>query len=147
MTLQRYEPNGLFGRFHNELERMLAREERGYSHFPALATARWVPAVDVEETEDAYRVSADVPGMKPEDIDITLEKGVLTLKGERQSEHTADDNGVHHVERRSGSFLRRFSLPETVDAENVDASVEQGVLRVTINKKADSQPQKIAVRG
>lgn len=147
MNLQRYEPNGFFGRFHNDIERMLAREAREYSNFPASSSARWVPEVDVEETEDAYHVSADVPGMKPEDIDITLEKGVLTLKGERQSEHTADDDGVRHVERRSGSFLRRFSLPETVDAENVDASVEQGVLRVAISKKADSQPQKIEVKG
>lgn len=147
MTLQRYENGGLFGRFHNEIERMLAREARTYGDFPALATAQWLPAVDVEETGDAYRISADVPGMKPEDIDITLEKGVLTLKGERKSEYSADDNGARHVERSSGSFVRRFSLPDTADADSVDARVEQGVLRLTITKKAESKPRKIEVQG
>lgn len=147
MNVQRYEPSGLFGRFNNEIERMLAGNGRAYGDFPGLSTAQWLPAVDVEETEDAYCISADVPGIKPEDIDITLEKGVLTLQGERQAEHSADERGVRHVERSSGRFIRRFSLPDSVDADNVEASVEQGVLRLTINKKAESQPRKIAVKG
>lgn len=147
MNLQRYDTSGFIDRFHNEVERMLAREPRGFGDFPALSTAQWLPAVDVEETGDAYRISADVPGMKPEDIDITLEKGVLTLKGERKSEYDTDERGVRHVERRSGRFLRRFSLPDTADTENVDARVEQGVLRLTITKKAESKPRRIEVKG
>lgn len=147
MVLQRYEPNGLLNRFHNEIEHMLDPEARAQSGFPALATTQWLPALDVEETEEAYRISADVPGTSPEDIDITLEKGVLTLKGERKSEHTAEDGGARHVERSHGSFIRRVSLPDTADTENIEARVEQGVLRLNIKKKAESKARKIEVQG
>lgn len=144
MALQRYQPNSLLQRFHNEIENMF---DRDWGDFPALSTAQWVPAVDVEESEDAYRIHADVPGMDPNDIDITLENGVLTLKGERKEEKSSDnEQGARHVERSYGAFVRRFALPDIADAENIDARVEKGVLRLTIAKKAESKPRKIQIK-
>lgn len=147
MALQRYEPNSLLRRFQNEIDQMFDRDWNGYGDFPALSTSQWVPAVDVEETEEAYSISADVPGMKPEDIDVTFENGVLTLQGERKAEHASDDKHARRVERSYGVFVRRFSLPDAADADNIDARVDQGVLRLTIKKKAESKPRKIEVQG
>ena len=77
---------------------------------------------------------------------MTLDKGVLTLKGERSEEKTDDNGQARYRERRFGSFVRRFSLPETADEENIEARAEHGVLRLTINKKATSEPRRITVR-
>lgn len=147
MALQRYQPNSLLQRFHNEIEGLFDRDWAGFGDFPALSTAQWVPAVDVEETEDAYRISADVPGIDPKEIDITLENGILTLKGERKEEKTSEERGgARHVERSYGSFVRRFSLPDIADADNIQARADKGVLHLTIAKKAESKPRKIEVK-
>lgn len=147
MSLQRYQPinpnNSVLHQFNNEIARLFSRD---FGDFPALSTAQWVPAVDVSETEDTYLIEADVPGMAPADIEVTLEKGVLTLKGERIAEKTRGDQGIRHVERNFGSFIRRFSLPDTADSEGIDARVEQGVLRLTIKKKAESKPRRIEIK-
>lgn len=147
MAVQRYEPNSLLRRFQNEIDQMFDRDWRGYGDYPALSTAQWVPAVDIEETNEEYRIAADVPGMNAEDIDVTFENGVLTLQGERKSERTTEDNGARHVERSYGSFVRRFSLPDTADVDNIDAKVDKGVLHLSIKKKAESKPRKIEVKG
>ena len=143
MSLQHYQPNSVLNQFSNEINRLFARD---YDNFPALSNAHWVPAVDVHENEEDYLIEADVPGIQADDIEVTLERGVLTLKGERKSERSVEDKGVRHVERSYGSFVRRFSLPDTADAENIDARVEQGVLRLTIKKKAESKPRRIEVK-
>lgn len=147
MSLQRYQSvnpnNSVLHQFNNEIARLFSRD---FDDFPALSNAQWVPAVDVNETEDTYLIEADVPGMAPADIEVTLEKGVLTLKGERKSEKAAEEKGARHVERSFGSFVRRFSLPDTADAESIDARVEQGVLRLTIKKKAESKPRRIEIK-
>lgn len=143
MSLQRYQPNSLLGQFNNEINRLFARD---FDDFPALSNAQWVPAVDVHETEDTYLIEADVPGIDPDNIEVTLERGVLTLKGERKAEHEVSEKGARHVERSYGSFVRRFSLPDTADAENIDARAEKGVLRLTIRKKAESKPRRIEVK-
>lgn len=147
MSLQRYQSQRFFNQFNNEINRLFAS---GFDESPAQSpthtNAQWVPAVDVHETEGAYLIEADVPGINPADIEVTLEHGVLTLKGERKSDKNAQDAGVRHLERRYGSFARRFSLPDTADAENIDARAEQGVLRLTIRKKAESKPRRIEVK-
>lgn len=143
MSLQHYQPNSLLNQFNNEISRLFARD---FDQYPALSNAQWVPAVDVHETEDTYLIEADVPGINPADIEVTLEKGVLTLKGERKAEKNVDEKGARHVERSYGSFVRRFSLPDTADAESIDARAEQGVLRLTIKKKAESKPRRIEVK-
>lgn len=143
MALQRYQPTSLLHQFNDEINRLFTRD---YDDFPALSSAQWIPAVDVRETEDEYRIEADVPGIDPKDIDVTLENSVLTLKGERSTEHTVDEKGTRHTERSYGAFVRRFSLPDTADADNIEAHAEKGVLRLTIKKKAESKPRKIEVK-
>jgi HSP20 family protein len=147
MAIQRYDPNSLLQRFQSEIDQMFGRGWSSQGEFPSLSSEQWVPDVDVEETEDTYHISADVPGMKPEDINVTFENGVLTLQGERKSEHSTDDHRARRVERHYGAFVRRFSLPDAANADDIDARVEHGVLRLTIKKKAESKPRKIEVQG
>ncbi|MES1950251.1 heat shock protein, Hsp20 family [Salinisphaera sp. S4-8] len=147
MAIQRYqnrfEPSSLLAQFNDEINRMFVQDSNA---FPALAGGAWTPNVDIRETDNAYHIEAEVPGVNPEDIEVTLDKGVLTLKGERSEEKTDDNGQARYRERRFGSFVRRFSLPETADEENIEARAEHGVLRLTINKKATSEPRRITVR-
>lgn len=141
MSITRYEPWGLHRELLNEFNRFFERAADASS----AATADWAPPVDIEEYADKFVIYADVPGIEPSAIEITLEKGVLTLSGSR--ELAAEQNGIERKrnERAAGRFLRRFVLPDTVDAENVSASGKNGVLQVVIPKRAQAQPRKIAV--
>lgn len=109
------------------------------------SVADWHPAVDIRETADAYLLQVDVPGVDPKDIDITLEKGVLTIRGERRRESEDAQEGYKRVERVRGTFFRRFSLPDTANADEVSARGENGVLEVRIPKREEEQPRRIAV--
>jgi HSP20 family protein len=151
MSLVRYEPLGTLRRFQDEVNRLL-RDDVGFGYDGGLgadrssvATSAWTPAVDIREEAERYLISADVPGVDPKDIDITMENGVLTIKGERRSEAKSDSDGFRRVERAFGSFYRRFSLPDTADAEAISASSNQGVLEVSIPKKQALQPRRIEV--
>ncbi len=104
----------------------------------------WQPAVDLTATDHAYLLRADLPGVRFEDIDLSVEKGVLTLAGERRAPE--DDGERTRAERRFGTFERSFMLPENADTDAIDAKYEQGVLTVTIPKKAEAQPRKIEVK-
>ena len=110
------------------------------------AVSAWTPNVDIKEEAERYVIHADVPGVDPKDIEVTLEDGVLTLSGERKSESRTEEDGWRRVERVSGQFLRRFTLPETVDAEGVSAKGANGVLEIVIPKQAKVQPKKIEVK-
>lgn len=139
----RFQPSSLLAQFNDEINRMFVADNNA---FPALSGGAWTPSVDIRETGDAYHIEAEIPGVDPQAIEVTLDKGVLTLKGER-SEQRADENGqARYRERRFGRFVRRFSLPETADEDSVDARAEHGVLRLTIHKKAQSEPRRITVR-
>lgn len=105
----------------------------------------WVPAVDIRETENELVVKADVPGVKFEDIDVRLENGTLTLRGERKFEETKDQGGWHRVERSYGTFERSFTLPDTVSAEGVKADYKNGTLTVTLPKKEIAKPRQVKV--
>ena len=109
--------------------------------------ADWVPAVDIKEAKNAYEVVADVPGVEPKDIDVSLDDGVLTVKGERKSESKNEGEGYTRTERTYGSFYRRFTLPDTADADNISAKTEHGVLKPCIPKKEKAMPKKITVEG
>jgi HSP20 family protein len=141
MSITRYEPWGLHRELLNEFNRYFDRSADASS----AATADWAPPVDIEEYADKFVIYADVPGIEPSAIEVTLEKGVLTLSGAR--ELVAEQNGIErkHSERAAGRFLRRFVLPDTVDADNVSASGKNGVLQIAIPKRAQEQPRKIAV--
>jgi HSP20 family protein len=141
--LLRNEPWGLNREVLNEFSRLFDR----YSSNDASnsATADWAPAVDIEEHSDKYVLMADVPGVDPASIEITLEKGLLTLAGSR--EKAVEQAGVEsrRIERIPGRFLRRFTLPESVDADAVKASGKHGVLQVVIPKREAAKPRKITV--
>jgi HSP20 family protein len=105
----------------------------------------FVPALDLSETKDGYLVEAAVPGLKPEDLEITLENNVLTIKGETRKESEDKQRNYHRVERRFGSFQRSITLPNTVKADAIKAELEQGVLKLEIPKAEEVKPRKIAV--
>ena len=110
-------------------------------------TARpWAPAVDILETENDLVVKADVPGVDLKDIDILLENGTLTLKGERKFETEEKNKGFHRLERSYGSFVRYFTVPDTVAAENVHADYHNGVLTIILPKKEIAKPKTIKVQ-
>ncbi|HVE78319.1 MAG TPA: Hsp20/alpha crystallin family protein [Gemmatimonadaceae bacterium] len=109
--------------------------------------AAWAPSVDIEERKDEMLFRLDIPGVRPEDVDVTLEKGVLTIRGEMRTERKENDDAKWHlVERSYGSFERAFRLPDHLDDERVEASFEHGVLTVRAPKAPAAQPRRIAVK-
>jgi len=105
----------------------------------------WSPAVDIVETEDELIVKADLPDVRLEDIDVRVENGTLSLKGERKFEKELADKGYHRIERSYGSFMRSFSVPSSVDTEKVSADYKSGVLTVTLPKKEAAKPKQVKV--
>lgn len=140
--MARYEPWSLLNQLQRELERNFENKNTGTE---TAATAEWTPTVDIKEEPERYVLWADLPGVSPDGIDIMMENGILTLKGERTTEATENRDGLKRVERIYGSFYRRFSLPDTADAEGISARSTHGVLEISIPKKAAVQPKKIHV--
>jgi HSP20 family protein len=106
----------------------------------------FMPAVDVTEDDDKIEIHAEVPGMGKEDIDVSVENGVLTISGEKKEEERKEETNYHRVERRYGSFQRRMRLPEGVDDESIDAAYADGVLTVTVPKMEKASPRQIEVK-
>ncbi len=127
----RYRPAGMLGHL--------------YNRDPA-AASDWRPAVDIREEDECYLLTADLPGVNPDNIEITLDDSVLTIKGSRASVDDETAEGYRRTERISGSFLRRFTLPDTANGEEIDARTSNGVLEVSIAKQARLQPRKIEVQ-
>lgn len=146
MAIQTYDPWNRFGTMQRELERMfnLRAPARGDESTQS-ATADWVPAVDIKEEDQRFVVYADVPGVEPKDIEITMDNGVLTIRGDRQSETSDESEGFKRVERTRGTFYRRFALPDTADVENISAKGNHGVLEVVIPKQQKAQPRRVTV--
>lgn len=105
----------------------------------------WAPAVDILETENELILKADLPEVKQEHLDIRVEDGTLTLRGERKFESVQNEKGYHRIERSYGKFSRTFTLPDTISPENVKAGFKDGVLTVTLPKKEASKPRQIKV--
>ena len=110
-----------------------------------LTTASFVPAVDVYEDTKKVVLKLEVPGMEEKDLDVRVENNTLTVKGERKFEKDEKEDNFHRIERRYGSFYRAFTLPSTVDTQNVEASYNAGVLKLELNKKPEAQPKQIKV--
>ncbi len=113
----------------------------------AVVTAQWVPRVDIKEEAERFVIYADLPGLDPQDIEVQMDKGILSIKGERKGESTGQTERFSRVERRYGSFHRRFALPDSADAEGVSASGHNGVLEIVIPKKPETTPRRIQVGG
>ncbi len=142
MSMVRYEPWSLFDQLRREMERELSAHTTEDS---SIATSDWAPAVDIKENDDNFVIIADIPGVKPEDIEVQMDNGVLTIKGERETEKKEEDEDYKRIERNFGSFYRRFSLPDTANPDEVTAATDHGVLKVTVGKQERSQPKKISV--
>lgn len=112
---------------------------------PRRLTKSFSPAVDIEETKTDYRLTADLPGLTADDVEVSIENGVLTVSGERKNETVDEKEGYRRVERTFGSFRRSFTLPKGVSAEAVKAHTENGQLQVLIPKPAQETPKKIKV--
>jgi len=106
----------------------------------------FTPAVDVYEDADKLVLKLEIPGVRQEDLDIRLENNKLTIRGERKFEETEKAENFHRIERRFGSFVRTFTLPQTVNSEGVTASSDAGVLTISLAKKAEAQPKQIKVQ-
>lgn len=145
MAIVRYDPWSLVTDLQNEMNRMI--ESRRGTDTDAAATSDWVPPVDIVESTDRYVLLADVPGVDPNAIDVHMENGVLAIRGERKAQEPEGKGAYKRVERARGSFYRRFTLPDTADADKVSATCRNGVLEVIIPKHAKVQPRKIAVEG
>lgn len=145
MTIVRYDPWATLNQLQEEMNRLFKRasdEDTG-----TVVTSDWAPPVDIKEEKDRFVLLADVPGVDPKDIEITMENGVLTIRGERKLEPEEERKGFHRMERARGVFYRRFALPDTAEAEKIAASGRNGVLEVVIPKQEKVQPRKIVVEG
>lgn len=138
MNIIRHEPWGLL----SQLQRELAH---GNAVEGSTATAEWAPAVDIKEEANKFIIYADIPGVKPDEINVNMEDGVLTIKGEKKTEARTDEEGYKRIERTYGSFYRRFSLPDTANPDAISAQSKHGVLEINIPKREAVQPKKIAV--
>lgn len=148
MAVLRYEPWNVVSQLQNEINRVFGNlnDPEGSS-----ATSEWIPAVDVREYADRFQLLLDVPGVEPKDVEITLDSGILTVAGNRAEEKAVGPDGdeqpqQQRIERRLGRFYRRFILPDTADAEKVNASGRNGVLEIVIPKQPKAQPRRITVK-
>lgn len=117
----------------------------GYQTAPVGDAYKWYPSTDISETDDSYEVRAELPGVPMEDVHISVKDGLLTIKGEKRQENAGDTNNYRRVERRYGSFERSFSLPPKVDADNIKAEFNDGVLTLAIPKPDEVKPKEIPI--
>lgn len=144
MALIRWEPTRELSSLQSDVNRLF----NAFFDAPVGGEAslrRWVPAMDLVETDDHFVLRADLPGLSEGDVSIELEDSVLTVSGERQAEHQERHDGYHRVERATGAFSRSLTLPEGVDADAIEASFDRGVLEVRIPKPEERKPKKVAI--
>jgi len=140
MTLIRYEPWHVVDRLHQIFGDSFASPAANGE-----GTVAWIPTVDIHEESDKFLVRADLPGVEAKDISITAENRVLTLRGQRQFERSETQRGFERLERVEGSFLRRFTLPNNVQDDQIKARHVNGVLEVTIPKVPTPEPRRVSV--
>jgi HSP20 family protein len=141
MTVVRYEPWSLVNRFQRDIDRLF-----GAPRTTAADSGAWLPPVDIHEEDNQFLLHVDLPGVDPKAVEITSEQGVLTVRGKRDETRREARDGYRRIERITGDFERRFSLPETADVQNIKAKATNGVLEITIPKLAQVQPQRITVQ-
>ena len=148
MTLVRYSPFGAGQHFHDEIKHVFDRffGEPDNTDQSNVVTSQWAPRVDVKEEPSRFVIQADIPGVDPSQIEIHMEKGVLTIKGERKQESASETDKYTRVERTHGLFYRRFSLPDSANPEQVSATGKHGVLEIVIPKRAETTPRKIEIK-
>ena len=146
MTLVQWDPFRELEDMSERLNRVFSRPSLRNSGKENLTVADWVPTVDISETDGEYLIKAELPEVKKEDVKVTVENGVLTLQGERRQEKEEKGKRFHRVERLYGSFVRSFSLPESVDESGVKAEYKEGVLNLHLPKSEKVKPKAIDVK-
>lgn len=147
MNIVRYDPFRELRGLQDEMNRLFSSSfSRGGSDEQMFGGA-WNPNVDIFENKDNIVLEAELPGMKPEDVDISIENNLLTISGERKFEKKNEGDNFHRVERGYGSFTRSFTLPPTVTSENASAEFENGVLRLTLAKREEAKARRIEIKG
>jgi len=142
-VLTRWDPFREFSTLQDRMNRLF-RDSYG-DHEEALTTSSFAPPVDVYEDEHNVTLNIEVPGIDEKDIDVRVENNVLTVHGERKFEKEQKEENFRRVERQYGSFTRSFTLPNTVDTENIQASYSKGILKIQLAKKAEAKPKQIKV--
>jgi HSP20 family protein len=139
MKMTRYDPWQAMEDWRQEIDRVFHPLLQRDDDTSRVVGGDWVPAVDIKDEADRYLIRADIPGVKPEDIEVTMENGSITIRGERKFEETEEKENFKRIERSHGVFYRRFALPENVDTEAIEAKGMDGVLEVTIPKTANPE--------
>ncbi|MBV9960244.1 MAG: Hsp20/alpha crystallin family protein [Acidobacteria bacterium] len=147
MSIVRYDPFRDLRSLQDEVNRLFSTNLSRAFGEEGIARGAWNPSVDIYENKDQIVLEAELPGMKREDFDLSIENNVITLRGERRFEKQDDGDNYHRVERSYGSFARSFTLPQTVQADEVAAEYRNGVLRVTMPKREEVKARRIEVGG
>jgi HSP20 family protein len=147
MSVIRYDPFRDLRTLQQEVNRLFTGNVSQAFDDEGIARGSWSPNVDIYENKDHFVLEAELPGMNREDFDLTVENNVITLRGERHFEKKDETDNYHRVERAYGSFLRSFTLPNTVSAEGANADYRNGVLRVTLPKREETKARRIEVKG
>lgn len=147
MSITRRNPLSLIDYMQNEFDKLHNRSVLAKTDDNGnVVTSDWAPAVDIKEEDNRYLITADIPGVKPDAIDVHMEDGILAIKGERESKTEEERDNYKRIERNYGVFYRRFTMPDNADAEKISAKSEHGVLEVSIPKKEAAQARKISVK-
>jgi len=147
MNLVKWDPFRELEEVSNRLNRVFGRSPfRAGSERELLTSADWMPSADISETDKAYLIKAEIPGVRKEDVKVSLQDGMLTIQGERKMEKEEKGEKHHRVERSYGSFVRSFSLPDNVDESAVQAEFKDGMLNVTLTKSAKSKSRAVNVK-
>ncbi len=137
------------GHYPREFQRMIDRFFADYEDSndqSSVVTSEWAPRVDIREEPKQFVIEADIPGVDPKDIEVHMDKGILSIRGERKSESKVEEGNYTRVERARGLFHRRFALPDSADPEGIAAKGKHGVLEITIPKKPETTPRKIEIK-
>ena len=147
MTVTGYDPFTSLVRLQRDMGRLFGNGRRCANGNDAAVEHKWTPAIDIREDDNGYVLSADLPGVQRDDVDITMDRDLLTIRGKRVATESRENGKLLRNERINGAFCRQVRLPETVDRDDISAKYENGVLEVMLPKGASAQPRRIAVAG
>ena len=146
MAITRYSPFNVPAHVPNDFRELIEKFFNGESQDQSnVVTSQWAPHVDIKEEPNRFVIQADIPGVDPKDIEMHMEKGILSIKGERKQEAKQENEKYTRVERSHGVFYRRFALPDSADAEGISANGKHGVLEIIIPKRPETTPRRIAI--
>ena len=145
MAMSRWDPFRDVMSIQNEINRLFGRTYAG-GESAAGTPGAWMPPLDIYETKDKFVVTVELPGVEPDDVDVSVEDSTLTIRGERKLYQEVDEDSFHRVERRYGAFARSLALPQTANAEGIEASFDRGVLTVEVPKAEEAKPKRLPVK-